>query len=164
MVRDFPHGAVGRNLPADAGDTGSTSGWKGSCAAEQLSRGVTAADTRLTPMLCEEAPPRWEDHAPRRSAAVPQRPEKTRTHQRRPGATRNLLKIKTLSGSRAAGTVLAAAHSLSLGPAAPSACLTRTPELWSSPPGTALGVLSWISCSQFRPSPEIEFYSLFFVV
>ena len=57
MVRDFPHGAVGRNLPADAGDTGSTSGWKGARAAEQLSQSVTATDARLTPLLFEEAPP-----------------------------------------------------------------------------------------------------------
>ena len=98
------------------------------------------------------------------SAAPPGRPEEARTHRPRPGATRSLFKIKTPSGSRAAGAVLAAPDGLSLGPAAPI-CLTGLDTgIAIIPPVTTLEVLSGISCSQSRPSPEIEFYSLFFVV
>lgn len=95
MVRDFPHGAVGRNLPTDAGDTGSTSGWKGSRAAEQLSRRRTAPDG-LTPRLCNQVPPRSEalacttvERAPASSA------QKARTRQGRPGLARSLFKLAT---------------------------------------------------------------------
>lgn len=93
----------------------------------------------------------------RATRGSPHTPTETRRDQ-------SLFKIKTQSGSRAAGTVLAAPGGLPLGPAAPICLTDLDTGIAIIPLVTTLGVLSGISCSQSRPSPEIEFYSPFFVV
>ena len=88
--RDFPGGAVVKNPPANAGDTGSSSGpgrfhmpqsnW--AHVPQLLSSRATTTEAR-TPQ--QEKPPQWETHAPQWRVA-PARP--TSTQQWRPNAAK----------------------------------------------------------------------------
>ena len=91
MLEDFPDGAVVKNPPANAEDTGSSPGLgrshmpRSSQAYEPqlLSPRATTTEAR-TPRACapqQEKPPQWEAHTPQQ--------EKACTQQWRPNAAKN---------------------------------------------------------------------------
>ena len=98
----FPGGAVVKNPPANAGDTGSSSGatkpvqhnyW--ACALEPTSHNYWARVPQLlkpVPRACapqQEKPPQWEAHAPQQSSPRSLQLEEAHAQQWRPKADKN---------------------------------------------------------------------------
>ena len=100
MGRDFPGGAVVKNPPANAGDTGSSPGLGRS---HMLQSNKARVPQLLSPHAAfteahaprarapqQEKPPQWEARAPQwRVAPAQQNLEKAHAQQRRPNAAKN---------------------------------------------------------------------------
>ena len=95
LERGFPGGAVVKNLPANAGDTGSSPGPGRSHiphAAEQLIPWATTTEARVPTARApqQEKPPQWEAYAPQwKSSPCSPQLEKARAQQQRPKAAKN---------------------------------------------------------------------------
>ena len=93
IAQDFPGGSVVKNLPANAGDTGSSPGpGRSHMPVEQLSLCATTTEARVPRARApqQEKPPQWEARAPQPRVAPPSSQlEKARAQQQWPNAAKN---------------------------------------------------------------------------